>query len=108
MDETNLLILDIPIGLKIINEILLEIKIVEKNPLENINELIEYNNELKLKIKELENNIIEKDNKINQILKQNNKLKEKLKKIEEEIEIEKNIFYLNKSYIVKNKEKKLH
>ena len=50
---------------------MLEIKIVEKNPLENINELLEYNKELKLKIKQLENNIIEKDNKINQILKQN-------------------------------------
>ena len=37
LEETNLLILDIPIGLKIINDILLEIKIAEKNPLENYN-----------------------------------------------------------------------
>ncbi len=115
LEETNLLILDIPIGLKIINDILLEIKIAEKNPLENINELIQYNNELKLKIKQLENNIIEKDNKINQILnknkelnEENKNLKEKLKKIEEEENKNiKNIFDLNESYIIKNKEKKI-
>ena len=114
LEETNLLILDIPIGLKIINDILLEIKIAEKNPLENYNELIQYNNKLKLKIKQLENNIIEKDNKINQILnknkelnEENKNLKEKLKKIEEEENKKKNIFDLNESYIVKNKEKKI-
>ena len=114
LEETNLLILDIPIGLKIINDILLEIKIAEKNPIENYNELIQYNNKLKLKINQLENNIIEKDNKINQILnknkelnEENKNLKEKLKKIEDEIEIEKNLFDLNESYIVKNIEKKL-
>ena len=114
LEETNLLVLDIPIGLKIINDILLEIKIAEKNPLENYNELMQYNNKLKLKINQLENKIIEKDNKINQILNENKELneenknlKEKLKKIEEEIEFEKNND-LNESYIVKNKEKKLH
>ena len=115
LEETNLLILDIPIGLKIINDILLEIKITEKNPLENYNELIQYNNKLKLKINQLENNIIEKDNKINQILnknkelnEENKNLKEKLKKIEEEEnKNKKNIFDLNESYIVKNKEKKI-
>ena len=114
LEETNLLILDIPIGLKIINDILLEIKIAEKNPLENYNELIQYNNKLKLKINQLENNIIEKDNKINQILnknkelnEENKNLKEKLKKIEEEENKKNNLFDLNESYIVKNKEKKI-
>ena len=77
-EENNLLYLDIPIGLKIINDILLEIKLVEKNPLETIEEL-------KLNIKNLNNNIIEKDNKINQILKQNNELNEENKKLKNEI-----------------------
>ena len=106
LEETNLLILDIPIGLKIINDILLEIKLVEKTPLEIIEELREYNNKLKLNIEKLEKNIIEKDNKINQLNEENKNLKEKLKKIEEEIEFDKNND-LNESYIVKNKEKKI-
>ena len=76
LEETNLLILDIPIGLKIINDILLEIKIVEKTSEEKIEELIEFNNKLKMNIENLEKNIVVKDNKIEQILKQNNELTE--------------------------------
>ena len=85
LEETNLIILDIPIGLKIINDILLEIKIVEKTPLEQIYELEENNNKLKLDIENLKNIIIEKDNKINQILNQNNELNEENKKLKNEI-----------------------
>ena len=80
LEETNLLVLDIPIGLKIINDILLEIKIVEKTPTEIIEELIEFNNKLKMNIENLEKNIIEKDNKINQLNEENKQIKEKLKK----------------------------
>ena len=85
LEETNLLILDIPIGLKIINDILLEIKIVEKTPKEQIEELIEFNNKLKMNIENLEKNIVEKDNKIEQILKQNNELTEENQKLKNEI-----------------------
>ena len=85
LEETNLIILDIPIGLKIINDILLEIKIVEKTPFEKIEELKENNNKLKLDIENLKNIIIEKDNKINQILNQNNELNEENKKLKNEI-----------------------
>jgi len=85
LEETNLIILDIPIGLKIINDILLEIKIVEKSPLEQIDELEENNNKLKLDIENLKNIIIEKDNKINQILNQNNELNKENKKLKNEI-----------------------
>ena len=79
LEETNLLILDIPIGLKIINDILLEIKIVEKNELETINELKEINNKLNLNIKKLENEIkqISKQNK--ELNKENQNLKNKIK-----------------------------
>ena len=114
LEETNLLILDIPIGLKIINDILLEIKIVEKTPFEKIEELKENNNKLKLDIENLKNIIIEKDKKINQILNQNNELNEENKKLKNEknnnndcIKDLKYIFDLNESYIVKNKEKKI-
>ena len=91
LEETNLLILDIPIGLKIINDILLEIKIVEKTPTEIIEELIEFNNKLKMKVENLEKNIAEKDNKIEQILKleqilkQNKELNEENQKLKNEI-----------------------
>ena len=85
LEETNLLVLDIPIGLKIINEILLEIKIVEKTPTEIIEELIEFNNKLKMNVENLEKNIAEKDNKIEQILKQNKELNEENQKLKNEI-----------------------
>ncbi len=105
LEETNVLILDIPIGLKIINDILLEIKIVENNELETINELKKYNKKLKLNIEKLENRIneiLEQNNKLNE---ENKQIKEKLKKIEEDFE--NNFYDLNKSSIVKNKEKKI-
>ena len=85
LEETNLLVLDIPIGLKIINDILLEIKIVEKTSEEKIEELIEFNNKLKMNIENLEKNIVEKDNKIEQILKQNNELTEENQKLKNEM-----------------------
>ena len=85
LEETNLIIVDIPIESKIINDILLEIKIVEKTPFEKIEELKENNNKLKLDIENLKNIIIEKDKKINQILNQNNELNEENKKLKNEI-----------------------
>jgi tellurite resistance protein len=101
LEETNLLVLDIPIGLKIINDILLEIKIAEKTSEEKIEELIEFNNKLKMNIEKLEKNIVEKDNKIEQILKQNNEL------IEENQNLKCRLKNYNFSYEVNFEEKKL-
>ena len=53
LEETNLIIIDIQIGLTIINEILLEIKEIKKNKDEIINELIIRNKEMEQKINEL-------------------------------------------------------
>ena len=85
LEETDVLILDIPIGLKIINDILLEIKLAEKTPLEKINELIENKNKLDINIKKLENDLVEKENRINQILKENNDLSNENKKLLNEL-----------------------
>ena len=87
LEENDVLILDIPIGLKIINDILLEIKLAEKTPLEKINELIENKNKLDINIKKLENDLIEKENRINQILKENNDLSNENKKLLNELKI---------------------
>ena len=57
LEETNLLILDIPIGLKIINDILLEIRIADKTPKETIEELTEYNNKLIEENEQLKNEL---------------------------------------------------
>ena len=87
LEETDVLILDIPIGLKIINDILLEIKLAEKTPLEKIDELIENKNKLDINIKKLENDLVEKENRINQILKENNDLSNENKKLLNELKI---------------------
>jgi len=87
LEETDVLIIDIPIGLKIINDILLEIKLAEKTPLEKIDELIGNNNQLDINIKKLENDIVEKENRINQILKENNELSNENKKLLNELKI---------------------
>ena len=85
--DTNLIYLDIPIGLNVINDIILEIKESKKSKEEIIQELT---NELNNK-----NNLIkEKDNKINELenkLKENEiKLNENNEKFNKEIQILKN------------------
>ena len=81
IEETNLIIIDIQIGLTIINEILLVIEEKEKNKDEIINELIEKNKELEKKINELNNIIVEKDKLIKQ--------SEQIRNINEEEDIKK-------------------
>ena len=90
MEETNLLIIDIPIGLKTINDIFLEIRLVEKNSQEIINELIENENNLKNNIKQLENDLIEKENQMNKILKENNDLNNENQKLKDELKTQEN------------------
>ena len=90
MEETNVLIIDIPIGLKTINDIFLEIKLVEKNSQDIINELLENENNLKNNIKQLENDIIEKENQMNKILKENNDLNNENKKLKDELKTKEN------------------
>jgi len=63
IEETNLLYLDIPIGLTIINEIILEINEIEKTSEEKIKE---YKNKLEI----LNNKLTEKDKKIKEYEKQ--------------------------------------
>ena len=80
IEETDLIYLDIPIGLTVINDVILEIKeskktneeIIQelKNELSNKNNLI---NEKNIKLNELENKLNEKNNKINEL---ENKLNE--------------------------------
>ena len=67
IEETDLLYLDIPIGLTIINEIILEIKEIEQNLEEKINE---YKNKIEI----LNNQLLEKDKKIEEYKKQNDEL----------------------------------
>ena len=99
MEETNVLIIDIPIGLKTINDIFLEIKLVEKNSQDIINELLENENNLKKNIKQLENDIIEKENQMNKILKENNDLNNENKKLKDELKTkENNMIKLNSDF----------
>ncbi len=104
IEDTNLIYLDIPIGLTIINDIILEIKESKKSNEEIIKELTnELNNqndlikEKDIKIKELENKLKEKENKIKEL---ENKLNEK----EELLKKEKENNYFTKSNIIQKKE----
>ena len=91
IEDTNLIYLDIPIGLNIINDIILEIKEIKKSKEEIIQELeVEINNknilinEKDIKIKELENKNKEFEIKLNEI---QNELNEKIIEKKEELEI---------------------
>ena len=77
IEDTNCIIIEIKIGLTIINEILLVIEEQEKNKDETINELIEKNKELEKTVKELKDKLVDKDKIIES---------EKLRKIKEEEE----------------------
>ena len=85
IEDTNCIIIEIKIGLTIINEILLVIEEQEKNKDDTINYLIEKNKELSKKVKELKDKLAEKDKIIE---------KEKLRKIKEEEEKKKEEFEL--------------
>jgi hypothetical protein len=94
IEDSNLIYLDIPIGLKVINDIILEIKKTIRPNEEIIQELeIEINNknniinEKDIKIKEIENKIKENEIKINKL---QNKLNE-IEKNKEELELNKNL-----------------
>ena len=75
IEDTNCVIIEIKIGLTIINEILLVIEEQEKNKDETINELFEKIKELEKTVKELKDKLAEKDKIIES---------EKLRKIKEE------------------------
>jgi hypothetical protein len=113
-EETNLIIMDIPIGLTVINEILLEIRETEKNKNEMeiiINELLKNKEEMEKKINELrdENNKLKEKNKekiekqINELRDENNKLKENIEQIKK-IEILYNDGTSNFNQFIKMKE----
>jgi len=80
IEENNLIIIDIQIGLTVINEILIETKEKEKNKDEIINELKLENNKLKKNIEQLKN---EYENKLIKMMKTIDRLeKEKAQLIE--------------------------
>ena len=104
IEDSNLIYLDIPIGLNVINDIILEIKESIKSNEEIIHELQSETNiknimikEKDIKIKELENKLKEKENKIKEL---ENKLNEK----EELLKKEKENNYFTKSNIIQKKE----
>ncbi len=88
LEETNLLVLDIPIGLKIINDILLEIKIVEKTPTEKIEELIEYNNKLNEENEKLRNELKANIDNMNDLKLNINQLQTKIQNYENDVPFE--------------------
>ena len=87
IEENNLIIIDIQIGLTVINEILLEVKEIEKNK-----------NEMEIIINELLKNKEEMNKIINDLKLKNDKLKENMKKskIEYQNELKKNKEEMNK------------
>ena len=96
IEDSNSIIIEIQIGLKVINEVLLVIEEEEKNKDEKIEELEKYVKELKDELKDKENKLKDAENKIN--------LREKKEKEEKE-EIEKFIKKLKDE--LKDKENKL-
>ena len=90
IEETNSIIIDIQIGLTIINELLLVIEEKEKNKDEIIKELIENNNKLKNDLEE-KNKQLEKEK---EIVRKIYEEKEKAKKEKEELF--KDVNYLEK------------
>ena len=77
IEETNLIIMDIQIGLTIINEILLEIKEIKKNKNEIINELNKNKEELEKRINELIKNKEEIEQKHNELIKNKEEIEKK-------------------------------
>ena len=103
IEEPNILYLDIPIGLTVINDITLEIKEIEKSKDDIIEELkneLNYKNDL----------IIQKDNKIKEIENELNeskiKLNNEIQTLKDKIENKIN-FYKNKFNNFKQKKEKL-
>ena len=92
IEDTNCIIIEIQIGLTIINEILLVIEEKEKNKDEIINYLIEKNKELEKTVDELKNKLKDKINEIenNKLEKRNNELNKKITE-EEQILIDRKI-----------------
>ena len=88
IEEANCIIIEIQIGLTIINEITLIIEEKEKNKDEIINELLQNKEELEKIINELKNQIAEKDERIKETekFKKFKEEKEKAKKEESELE----------------------
>ena len=88
IEEANCIIIEIQIGLTIINEITLIIEEKEKNKDEIINELLQNKEELEKIINELKNQIAEKDERIKETDKfiKFKEEKEKAKKEESELE----------------------
>jgi len=106
VEETNIIYLDIPIGLNVINDIILEIKQLERNKDDIIKELNSEINNLKNNNNQLQTNLKNIENKF-KITKE--ELESKVKELEfklKEKEKEENVFEMNKSYIIKDIEKK--
>ena len=85
IEDTNCIIIEIKIGLTVINGILLVIEEQEENKDDTINYLIEKNKELEKTVKELKDKLADKDKIIES---------EKLRKIKEEEEKKKEEFEL--------------
>ena len=99
IEDSNLIYLDIPIGLNVINEIILEIKEANKTNEEIIQELkAEINNQNNI-IKNKDIKIKELENKLNENLK---KHENEIKLLKKEIEERKNIFL--ESTIINNEQ----
>ena len=86
IEETNEIIIYIPIGLTVINEIILEIKENEKNKDEIIEELMKKNEEKEKKIIELMKNKEEMDKKNNELMKNKEEMDKKNNELTKEIE----------------------
>ena len=84
IEENNSIIIDIPIGLTIINEVLLVIEEKEKNKDEIIKELLENNNKLEKKVEELKNDLSVKNKQLEKEIEKFRILKEKEEKAKKE------------------------
>ena len=101
IEDTNCIIIEIKIGLTIINEILLVIEEQEKNKDDTINYLIEKNKELEKIVKELKDKLADKDKiieleKFRKIKEEEEKKKEEFELIQNENKLEKRIIDLKK------------
>ena len=110
IEDSNSIIIEIQIGLKVINEVLLVIEEEEKNKDEKIEELEKYVKELKDELKDKENKLKDAENKINLREKKEKEEKEEIekfiKKLKDELEDKDNKLKDAENKINLNEEKK--
>ena len=104
IEDSNLIYLDVPIGLNVINDIILEIKESNKSNEDIIEELTNQINEQNILIKEKDIKIEELENKLNEY---QNKLNENNEKLNNDILILKNTIQKNKEEFEKKILKKI-